>query len=45
MKASSLRIGYVASNLIAAFVTGADGSFDVASSVYSFLLNLLLNTI
>lgn len=28
MEARSLRRGYVAGNLIAAFVTGADGNFD-----------------
>lgn len=30
------RGGCVAGNLIAAFVTGADGNFDVAVKVYSF---------
>lgn len=44
MEARPLRGGYVASNLIAAFVTGADGNFDVAVKVclYAFEFDIHL---
>lgn len=35
------RRGYVAGNLIAAFVTGADGNFDVVIKFFSFRLSLM----
>lgn len=41
MEARSLRHGYVADNLIAAFVTGADGNFDAVIKFFSFPLSLI----
>lgn len=41
MEARSLRRGYVAGNLIAAFVTGADGNFDAVIKIFSFRYSLI----